>query len=268
MGSSGSSGVFSTPDAAPKDDGCSEASKLVYVVSAENDLYSFKPDKKQFTKIGTLNCNAGGANPNSMAVDRSGTAWVNFSDGGLFKVSTTDASCTSTTFQKGQRSWGRFGMAFSSNSAGSKDETLYVVGIGDVGAGLGMGTIDLTSLKLNYIGDFTGSLRAKGAELTGTGDGKLFGFFTTMPANLAEINKASAATPSPQSLTTVNTGLAWAFSFWGGDFWMYTADGFSTSQVTQVKASTDKSVAVVMEDIGFTIVGAGVSTCAPTSIPK
>ena len=35
-----------------------------------------------------------GATPNSMAVDRSGTAWVNYSDGRLFKVSTKDAKCT------------------------------------------------------------------------------------------------------------------------------------------------------------------------------
>ncbi len=263
--SSGASGATS--------DGCSDAAKLVYVVSNENDLYSFKPDSLQFTRIGTLDCRAGGfATPNSMAVDRTGTAWVNYSDGSLFKVSTKDATCQSTSFQPLQHQFERFGMAFSANGAGSKEETLFVVGItGTTGAandGQGLGKIDLGTFKLDLVGDFSGSLRREGAELTGTGDGKLYGFYTTVPANLAEIAKDTAATPSPRTLNGVQTGSAWAFSFWGGDFWFYTAAAGETSKVTRLKTATDNSISVVKSNLGFMIVGAGVSTCAPTTPPK
>src|SRR4051812_34321253 len=91
-GSSGTIGGNTPPGPGGNQAGCSDAAKLVYVVSDSNELFSFAPDKVAFTKIGQLNCPSGGATPNSMAVDRSGNAWVNFSDGGLFKVSTADAS--------------------------------------------------------------------------------------------------------------------------------------------------------------------------------
>jgi len=271
----GDSGTFfPTGDGgvAPPADGCSDAAKLVYVVSAENDLYSFKPDALTFSKIGRLGCAAGAlASPNSMAVDRSGNAWVNYSDGTLFKVSTKDATCQSTSFQAGQSNFIKFGMAFSSNAAGSTDETLYVAGLEDLlqGGRAGLGKIDLATMKLSFVGDYSGSLRGQGAELTGTGDAKLFGFYTTEPASLAAIDKASAATSDTKALTGVRTGDAWAFSFWGGDFWFYTANGGQESRVTRLRSSGDNSITVVMPQVGgFRIVGAGVSTCAPTTPPR
>ena len=267
------------------DDGCSDASRLVYVVTAESDLYSFRPDTLTFTRIGTVDCPSPGrdaqgqtATPNSMAVDRSGVAWVNFSSGKLFKVSTADASCQATSFQPGQSNFGKFGMAFSSNAAGSKDETLYVAGFVDdvlTGGeqGLGLATIDLGTLKLTTIGDFTQGLGGQAAELTGTGDAKLYGFFTsgpTTPSTLAEITKGSGTTPSASQVRPngVQSGNAWAFSFWGGDFWFYTAAPNETSKVTRYKTSSDHSTSVVLSDLGYRIVGAGVSTCAPTAPPK
>jgi hypothetical protein len=125
-------------------------------------------------------------------------------------------------------------------------------------------------MKLTTIGDFSASLRGRGAELTGTGDGRLYGFFTTAPnATLALINKATGATSADQDLKGVNTGQAWAFSFWGGDFWFYTSPGTVPSTVTRKLASTDGSIAVAKQDVGgFRIVGAGVSTCAPTAPPR
>ena len=176
-GSSGSIGG-NKPTPGGNQTGCSEAAKLVYVVSDANDLFSFTPDKGTFTKIGTLTCPSGGATPNSMAIDRTGTAWVNYSDGGLFKESTADASCEATTYEKGQGGVTRFGMAFATNSATSQEETLYVVGIEGISGGRGLAKIDLTTMKLTALGDFSGTLKGQGAELTGTGDGRLFGFFS------------------------------------------------------------------------------------------
>src|SRR5262245_37577224 len=56
--------------------GCTAAAELIYVLSVENDLYSFRPDLKQFKKIGPLSCNTT-MTPNSMAIDRDAVAWVN-----------------------------------------------------------------------------------------------------------------------------------------------------------------------------------------------
>jgi hypothetical protein len=86
---------------------------------------------------------------------------------------------------------------------------------------------------------------------------------------VAEIDKATGATSNDKSLQGVNTGQAWAFSFWGGDFWFYTSDGATPSKVTQLNTSGKGEIAVAKSDVGgFRIVGAGVSTCAPTTPPK
>jgi hypothetical protein len=256
------SGAFT--DDYPKG-GCSDAAKLVYVLTDLDGLYSFDPTKLAFKYIGTLNCKDA-YKPNSMAVDRSGYAWVNYQDGALFKVNTSDAGCESTSFAP-EAGFTRFGMAFSSDQAGGKEETLFVASLD----GGGVGTIDLKTFKLTRIGDFSGDFQRRRAELTGTGDGKLYAFITTSPATLAEVNKTNGATSNERPLTDVHAGTDWAFSFWGGDFWFYTNEKSAietTSRVTQYRLSTTRQLTVVKKSIGFSIVGAGVSTCAPVEPPK
>lgn len=267
-GGFGTSGGFDTEAGAPIPD-CAAAAKLVYVLSMENDLYSFTPNKVAFQKIGRVSCSTDGF-PNSMAIDRSGFAWVNWSNGQLFKVSTSDASCTKTNYEPGQGGFSTFGMAFATNGPNTTDETLFVSGLTiQAGGGKGLGKIDLSTMKLTMLGDYSGNLAGEGAELTGTGDGRLYGFFTTSPfATLAEIDKTKGVTSQNKSLEGVSTGVAWAFSFWGGDFWFYTSDG-NASAVTQLKSSGAGELAVATKDVGgFRIVGAGVSTCAPTEPPR
>jgi hypothetical protein len=267
-GSSGSTGGFNTT-ITPKD-ACSDAAKLVYVLSQEKELYSFTPNTLTFAKIGKLACPTS-ATPVSMAVDRGGTAWVNYANGELYKVSTRDASCVKTSFEPNQQGFLKFGMAFSTNDATSDEETLYISGLSDTGiSGKGFGKIDLSTLKVTMLGEYTSTLAGKAAELTGTGDGRLYGFFITAPnATLAQIDRVAGATSNDKALEGVNTGNAFAFSFWGGDFWFYTTGGSEPSKVTQLKASAGGELAVVMKDVGgFRIVGAGVSTCAPITPPK
>jgi hypothetical protein len=257
---------------------CSEAATYVYVLSDENDLYSFQPDKKVFTKIGPLGCNTA-MFPNSMAIDRNATAWVNYVEGDpffgdtagvVFKVSTADASCEPSPSANLPDGWFRMGMGFSTDGQGTESETLYVAGT-DSGAGLGK--IDTKSGALSPIGPFTGSLSGQNAELTGTGDGRLFGFFTTSPVEVAELDKNKGSIIMSAELNGVETPTAWAFSFWGGDFYLYTAPDPSlepgrTTNVTHYRPSDGSVDPAYMENIGFRIVGAGVSTCAPLEPPK
>lgn len=278
--SSSSSGFVAEPK---RPDACGAPTKLVYVVSSLYDLLSFTPNTGTFARIGHLDCLEG--TPNSMALDRYGTAWVNYSSGALYRVSTADASCQRTSYQPGQGGFLKFGMAFSSTTAANDAEQLFVNGFEDGLAGdaghkaFGLASIDTDALKLNPIGQFTGALEGQNAELTGTGDARLFGFLTTQPnATLAEIDKATGATSNVRVLEGVSTGNAWAFSYWGGDFWFYTAQsGDEMSTVTRLALSGDGSLTkvktnadLVVKTSGqpFQIVGAGVSTCAPLEPPK
>lgn len=258
---------------------CNEASQLVYVLSDENDLYSFQPGLKEFKKIGQLGCNTA-MQPNSMAIDRDATAWVNYVQGDLFgdsagevfRVSTTDASCEPSPAANLPADWYRLGMGFSTDGQDTEKESLYLTGTGQ-GFSPGLGKLDTASGSLTPVGSFTGPLASENAELTGNGDGRLFGFFTTTPVEVAEIDKTTGAILSSTKLPAVETPTAWAFSFWGGDFYLYTApdptfEPGRTTNVTRYRPSDGSVDPQYMVNIGFRIVGAGVSTCAPLEPPK
>jgi hypothetical protein len=251
-------------DAGPKVAECAEATKNVFVLAEDRSLYSFNPPSLTFTKKGLLNCDTGGT-PSSMAVDRDGIAWVRHSDSTLWKVSTRDLTCQPTTYKAAAGEFTKFGMGFATETRGGSSEVLYL----SDSFGGGLAKLDTKTLAFTAIGPYTGALAGSKAELTGTGDGKLYGFFVTSPAQIAEISPTTGAIVETKSLTGVEAGDAWAFSFYGGDFFVYTnaVGAVGGSDVTQYKPS-DGSVTVVKPKIGFKIVGAGVSTCAPTGTTR
>lgn len=274
-GSGGAGGGLFTSGGGPGAGGgpsgnCSDEAKLIYVLSDENELYSFKPDDKLFTFIGPLGCQTS-MSPNSMAVDRDATAWVNYvqSDGlggdtagAIYRVSTVDASCEPAPAVTLPAGWYRIGMGYATDGADTDAETLYVTSIS---GSSGLGRIDNGNLV--PIGSFGGAFAGANAELTGTGDGRLYAFFVSFPVEVAELDPATGSVISSVPLNTVEIPNAWAFSFWGGDFYLYTAS-VGDSRVNQYRPSNGNVDVNYMTNIGFRIVGAGVSTCAPLTPPS
>jgi hypothetical protein len=248
---------------------CAPEAKLVYVVTEERELYSFDPPSNRFNLIANVDC-ANGSYANSMAVDRSGNAWINYGDGSVWKVSTKAPGCIATGFVPNQQGVGLFGMGFSAKAPGSNDEQLFICDL----SGGGLGFIDLSTMTLQRFGPFTGSMAGRNAELTGTGDARLFGFFAGSPlgdagsASVAQLDPNAVAATQQWMLPAIDTGSDWAFSFWGGDFYLYTADKYDQTNpyttVTRYRPS-DGSLTVLDTSLGFRIVGAGSSTCAPTT---
>jgi hypothetical protein len=237
---------------------CPDAgSTFIYLLGEQNELYSFYPPTLTFASIGTVACSKS-ASPYSMAVTRSGIAFSVFTDGHLFEVSTANAACKATPFVPGQNGFvTSFGMGFASTADGG--ESLYVVGTG-VTQSSGLATIDTTTFALDVVGDPPLPSRC---ELTGTGDGRLFAYCVPMfgtGATLAEIDPLTAQVLSTHALAG-NANEAFAFAFWGGDFWIFTAPNNVGSTVTEYDpvAQTETDVTTAP----LTIVGAGVSTCAP-----
>jgi hypothetical protein len=154
-------------------------------------------------------------------------------------------------------------MAFVTDTSGGSTETLYVA---DYDA-KGLAKIDTATLKLSFIAPYTGFSAA--GELTGRGDARMFAFFNKKPpvdyVRVSEIDK-SAKIIATHNLTGLDVGSGWAFAHWGGDFWLFTAPGGS-SQVTKYSFDSDTS-STVKTNLGFVIVGAGVSTCAPVTPPR
>ena len=168
-----------------------------------------------------------------MAVDRNAVAWVNYvqTDGSggdtagvLYRVNTLDATCDPTPALQLPPDWYRIGMGYATDGGGSASETLYVAAVQST-AGMGLGSIDFTTNSVRSVGPFSAPLTGQSAELTGTGDGRLYGFFTTSPVEVAQIDSATGATQPPVPMNGVRAPQDWAFSFWGGHFYLYTSPG-------------------------------------------
>jgi hypothetical protein len=239
---------------------------LVYVITENNTLYSFYPPTATFsTVIGNIACPST-SQPFSMAVSRSGVAYIVFYDGTLYEVDTQSATlpCMPTPFAMGQGGFApRFGMGFSRDAVGT-GETLYVASGSNGGTGgpLQLARIDTTTFQLTVIGNLTPSI--DDTELTGTGAGDLFGFYATSTASseIAQIDKANAMVTGYAPLPGVAQGSGWAFAYWGGDFYTFTAPSTASGTVVTRYRPSDQSI-VQVATLGDVVVGAGVSTCAP-----
>jgi len=234
------------------DVGCAIEAKLVYVVDGSQNLYSFDPKALKFSPVGALSCAS--VPTFSMAVDRKATAYSLDVKGALVRYDIRSKECTVLPFPVAQHGFFTFGMGFASNSKGSSQETLFVASANS----LGLATIDTITLALVPVGKFD-KLGGR-VELSGTGDGQLFGLFETTPYVVGEIDKATAQVLSqaPQ----MPTGQAnFAFAHWGGSFWLFVGkDVFRFDPKTQASAKVASAA--------FDVVGAGVSTCAPTLPPN
>ncbi len=246
-------------------DTCSDASKLVYVVDSNNTLSKFDPMTKTFTDLGTLTCPAGFlATPFSMSIDRDTNAWVLYSDSKLYKVNTTNLMCTATSWST-QLGLAQFGMGFSTEVAGGTVDTLFVAGgSGPTVPSSTLATLSTTNMTAMRRGDVVGW-----PELTGTGNAELWGFFPS--AGGARIEKLDKSTGSalmtfnlPQTLA--GEPMAWAFAAWGGDFWIFLMKGNETQTTVYQVGGTTGQIKGMTSAPGRRIVGAGVSTCAPTVI--
>ncbi len=247
---------------------CPDAdSTYVYLVGEGNELYSFYPPDASFRFIGNLACPTAdpGATPFSMAVDRKGKAYVVFSDGELFNVSTLTAACISTAYVPNQQGFSSFGMGFATIGAGP-DEALFLANDPQTTGGNGasaLGRLEIPQLTITRIGNFSPQIR--GAEFTGTGDGRLFAFYNKTdnngPSFIGEINTSTGAVIGEKFLPGVSQGSGWAFGFWGGDFYTFTSADGATSNVTRYRPMDDTVTDITT--LPARIVRAGVSTCAP-----
>ncbi len=252
-------------------DPCSDAAKKVYVVDQNNTFSTFDPTTKTFHDLGTLSCPASdGAMPFSMGIDRDAVAWVLYNDGSLFRVDATSLACTATQWQT-QSDLPLFGMGFSSDTSGGNTDTLFVAGTatGPGSHASALASIDTTSFAATNIATIPGF-----PELTGTGTAELWAWYpssggtmTMSTPHVDQLDKTSGAVLQSFPLSTLGgTADAYAFAFWGGDFWIFLdRDNLMNTMVFQVNAMTGQITSTTM-NTGRVIVGAGVSTCAPVIV--
>lgn len=246
----------------PNDD-CADGTELIYTIDQFNyRLSRFDPQTKVFADLGSLSCpSTMGGTPFSMSVDRAGFAWVLYNSGELFKVSINNlAACTKTTWAT-QAGLKVFGMGFSSDTAGSSSETLFV------GGGMTQTQTSYTLAKLN-LASMTAmpvGTQTQLPEMTGTGNAELWGFMPDASnARIVKFDKATgAALTTYMHPTLAGTMTGYAFAHWGGDFWVFLIkNGEPSTTIYQIDGMTGMLEGST-PTTGRTIVGAGVSTCAP-----
>jgi len=261
--------------------GCATGAQYIYLVDAMNHFWRYNPALaagQRATDLGALRCPIAGQGPNglgglppaapfSMGVDRSAVAWVLYTDGSLFRVDiNNNLACTATTFAVGQSGFDLFGMGFSADQPMSTSETLFIGGGTDPAFGLAQfGKIAFPTLTVAGIG----MVSSGWPELTGTGDAQLWGFFPSDDAGVtaprvAQLDKTTGQdTGAPFTMSPLmGTPTAWAFGFWCDSFYVFLQkDIETTTTVYQVKRQGGAETTFDM--LNSTIVGAGVSTCAP-----
>ena len=252
---------LSIPLSATVDTVCTEAGQFIYTIEENGRLARFDPRTLTFTNIGFIHCpSTPGDSPFSMALDQDAIAWVNYSSGALFRVDVMTAACTATTYKPNQvAGFSNYGMGFVFDPTNNTD-TLFVAGgtFGGVAMPSPLGVIAFPSLALTRVG----TIDVGWVELTGTGDGQLWAFApgpysTSGVATLARVSPTNGATISRFTFPSITMNGAFALKFWGGSFWI-----FLGNQVFAVNRATG-ALTLEIPASGRTIVGAGVSSCAP-----
>jgi hypothetical protein len=158
---------------------------------------------------------------------------------------------------------------------------LFVIGGADLtgtdpGPGT-MATIDTSTMMATQIAtNITGR-----PELTGNSNAELWGWFPDVSGSMTplveQIDKTTGAAVQPNvymepSLDDGEEPTAWAFGFYGGDYWVFLQlESDLQTSVYQIAGPTNTmhtpgTIVSTTPATGLTIVGAGVSTCAPTVI--
>jgi len=263
-GSGGDDDDGTGTDGANPNGDCADGTELVYTIDQlDNKLSQFDPATKTFHDIGPMQCQvSGGATPFSMSVARDGMAWVLYNDGELFKVSIVTLACQKTQWSS-PNGLKVFGMGFSTDMPGGSAETLYVGGgQSQTQSSYTLAAINTASLTAMPIGQ-----QPALPEMTGTGNAELWGFFpdATTPRVVQFDKTTGAIIKSFNEPTLAAQDPGYAFAQWGGDYWVFLVRSGGSTTVYQVDGMTG-AIESTTAAPGRTIVGAGVSTCAPVVV--
>ena len=250
------------PDGGASGGECADGTELVYTIDQGNArLSTFDPSTKTFHDLGSLSCpTMFGATPFSMSVDRAGNAWVLYNSGELFKVGIQGLGCTKLTWTPppGIRV---FGMGFSTDVAGGDAESLFIGGGPDqMQTSYLLARVDPTTMTATTFGS-----QPQLPEMTGNGNAELWGFMPeAATARVVRFDKTTGAVLTTFMEPTLGgTNTAYAFAHWGGDYWVFLQRNAETNTTVYQVDGTTGAITSMTPAAGHTVVGAGVSTCAP-----
>lgn len=237
---------------------CTEAGQYIYTVDGDGRFARFAPRTLAYLDIAQLRCPTT-STPFSMNVDQNAIAWIIFADGNLFRVDTANGACSATSYQPNQSGFSTFGMGSVFDSRTGLD-TLFLATTNSR-----LGTLAFPSLTITPVGSFMlGSV-----ELAGTGDGQLWAFAPPQGASavLARLDPTNANVLERYTLPNINSVGGWAIKFFGGAFYIFIGEDIWKVERSALDPTLPEPTIPpvrVLNSPGRNVVGAGVSTCAPT----
>ncbi len=256
------------------DDGpcpCVGTGEGIYLLTDDMQMWTFDPDSLEFEHLGAIECPSEGEFQ-ALAIDRQGHAMLSY-------VLWTPASIVIETYSlalddlsscepidvgvPAERLLG--GMGYANASATDNCDELYVYAFDALDDSAGAGVVARIDAEDGWAE--LGAIPYEQAMLTGTADGRLFGFVgDTEQASFVGIDIDDAQIIEPQVLPDLNAVNGLGFAFWGGDVWFFTDSAeHDTSKVTRLDhdQSDGGGTTVVVDETPVRFVGAGVSTCVP-----
>jgi hypothetical protein len=256
--------TFEVPLSAFVNTVCTQAGQFIYTVDSNGTFARFDPKTLTSVDIDSLSCPTL-ASPFSMNVDQKGIAWIIFDDGNLFRVDTATAACTSTSYLPGQHGFNTYGMGSVFDSSSGID-TLYLSSGTPTATVSQLGTLAYPGLTITQVAN----VPLGWLELSGTGDGQLWGYAPTGSSSggplLTRINRTSGVLIEKYDLPEITTIGGFAVKFFGGSFFIFVGpDVWKVDRSALLPGHTTATVPAkrVLTTPGRDVVGAGVSTCAP-----
>lgn len=250
------------PPAAPV---CATGTAMVYVVTSDGVVHAFDPDRLTFLELGTPSCtHLSTTATGSMAVDHSGNAWVRSRDGELARTHVSDLRCADSGVRTTSLGTGSFGMAFARTERDTAaNEQLFL----SVSQPARLARVEASGVV--SVGRFPSALADANIELSSLPDGRLFAFFTGVPATLAEVDPSNGSVRSQRPLPGIKLphgNASFAFAAVRSEFFFFWSVGDRSSTVTRLDANG--KLEHVVKNARMQIVGAGVPTCVakPSSV--
>ena len=235
-------------------DDCPDVGDDILLLTADRRLVSFDPTvdgPAAYQPLSQLDCAASGA-PASMAIARSGVAYVLYSNGRIYQVDAKTGACTSTDYDVGGFAYQ--GMGMTATEPNGTAEAFYTTT-----PGVGLARVLLPSFQVSQLGGGT-DLRA---ELTGGIDGRLFLLDET--GALSEIDRGTLGQTFVHRFEQWSAQSAIAVARHTGIFYGFA--GTTPANAVTFRYDPEANEETVRDQgLGFVVVGAGQSTCAPPPV--